>query len=112
MATTRDLIEVMRREIRDTDLQPARASELLAKLTALVGNVLSEVRDAEMDFNKVLMGCLDSEGSGVRARIKAQTSPEHSRYREAKDAYTVVVELIRSLRQVLRTATEEMKLTR
>lgn len=108
----RDLIEGYRREIRDSDLPPSRAAEILTKLTALMGNVLDEIRDAEMAFNVVLLGYLDSEKAANRAKLRAQTTPEYTRAKQAKDTHTVVVEMIRSLRQVLRTQGDEMRLSR
>lgn len=112
MSSVRDLIESYRREIRDTDLVPERAADLCAKLTALLGNVLGEIRDAEMAYNKVLLGLLDSEEKANHAKIRAQVTPEYQRWKEAKDAHTVTQELIRSLRQILRTTAEEMRLSR
>lgn len=110
--SVRELIEEMRREVRDKDLPPQRAAEITTKLTALLGNVLDEIRDAEMAFNRVLLTHLDAEKKANRARIVAQTTPEYARAKQAKDTQVVVLEMIRSLRQVLRTQTEEMRLTR
>jgi hypothetical protein len=110
--SVRDLIEGYRREIRDNELPPSRAAEILTKLTALMGNVLDEIRDAEMAFNVVLLGYLDSEKAANRAKLRAQTTPEYTRAKQAKDTHTVVVEMIRSLRQVLRTQGDEMRLSR
>lgn len=110
--SVRDLIENIRREVRDTDLQPTRAAELLTKLTALMGNVLSEINDAEMAYNRVLLDLLDQEKKANRAKIRAATTPEYSRAKQAKDTQVVVVEMIRSLRQILRTQAEEMRMTR
>ena len=109
--SVRDLIEGYRREVRDTDLPPIRAAEVLTRLTALMGNVLSEIREAEMNFNVVLLGHLDTEKAANRARLRAQTTPEYTRMKEAKDTHVVLVEMIRSLRQVLRTQAEEMRLS-
>jgi len=108
----RDLIDSYRREIRDEDLTPERAADVLTKLTALLGNVLTEIREADMDYAKVLISYLDTEEAANRATIRAHTTPAYTRAQEAKHTHVVVVELIRSLRQVLRTQSEEMRLTR
>lgn len=110
--TVRDLIETIRREVRDSDLSPTRAAECLTKLTALLGNCLQEIREADMAFNVVLLSHLDSEEAANRAKIRAQTTPEYQRAREARDTKDVVLEMIRSLKVVLKTQTEEMKLSR
>lgn len=110
--SVRELIESYRREIRDSDLQPHRAAELLTKLTALLGNVLQEIREADMDYAKVLLALLDSEEKANHATIRSKTTPEYSRAQEAKHAHTVVMELIRSLKTVLKAQTDEMKAMR
>lgn len=110
--TVRDLIREAQVEIRKGDLTPSRASDMLAELTSLLSTVLEEIRDSEMFYNQVLLHYLDSDEAANRARIRAQTTPEFSRAREAKDTHTVLIELIRSLKMVLRAQTEEMRLTR
>jgi hypothetical protein len=77
------MIEQLRREVRDTDLPPTRAAEVLSKLTALMGNVLEEIRDAEMLYNRVLLAHLDSDEAANRAKIRAQVTPEYTRANDA-----------------------------
>ena len=108
----RDLVRDMQRDIRDTDLEPARARELLAKLTACIGNCNPEIREADMDYHRVLLQCLDSEAKANRAKIRSQVTPEYARMREARDTLTLVVELVRSLKVILRGVEEEMRLSR
>lgn len=102
----------MQVEIRDTDLQPDRAAELLTKLTALIGNVNDEIRDADMAYHAVLLQHLDSDEAANRAKIRAQTTPAYLRAREAKDTKELAVELSRSLKYFLRAKTEELQLAR
>lgn len=110
--SVRELIETYRRELRDEDVPPLRVAELLQKLTALLGNVLEEIREAEAAFNLVLLQYLDSDEAANRATIRAKTTPEYARAREAQDAQKVLMELVRSLKTVLRAQQEEMRLTR
>jgi hypothetical protein len=110
--SVRELIEDMRRELRDDDVPPQRAAEILQRLTALLGNVLQEIREADMAYNRVLLGYLDSEMKANRAKIHAETTPEYARAKEAKDTNTVLLEMIRSLKVVLKTQAEEMRLSR
>jgi hypothetical protein len=110
--TVREMIGAYQREVLAGDLTPERASEILLKLTALLGNCASEIREADMAYANRLLGELDAHEKANRARIVAETSPEYLRKREAHDAKDLVVELIRSLRQMLRTAGEEMRLSR
>lgn len=110
--STRELIESYRREIRDTDLQPDRAAELLTKLSALYGNVNDEIREADMDYNVVLLKHLEGEEAANRAKIRAQTTPEYMRAREAKDTLKVVDEMTRSLKYFLKAKEGEWRATR
>jgi hypothetical protein len=111
--TIRSMVREIQREIRDADdLMPDRAADLLAKLTALLGNIADEQRAAEAAFNAVLVALLDSEEAAARAQIRAKVTPEYARMREAKDTATLAVELIRSLKVFLRTKQEEMRLAR
>lgn len=110
--TVRELVRDAGKEIRNGDLTPGRASDLLAELASLLATVLEEIREAEMVYANVLLKHLDSEEAANRAKIRAQTTPEFARAREAKDTHTVLVELIRSLKTILKAQTEEMRLTR
>jgi hypothetical protein len=107
------MVRVIRAEVRDTnDLQPDRATTLLIRLTALYGNVLDEVREAEMAYNSVLLGFLNGDEAANRARIRAQASPEYARAREAKDTERLTLELVRSLKKFIASKQEEMRLSR
>ena len=76
----------------------------------MIGNVNDEIRVADMDFAVVLLKYLDGEEAANRARIRAETTPEFQRKREARDCKELVVELIRSLKFYLRAQEEEMRL--
>ena len=112
MKSVREMVAEIQVEMRDTDLQPSRASELLAKATALMGNCNAEIRLAEFDYAKVLLTHLDGDEPANRARIRAEVSPEYQRKREARDTKELTVELMRSLKYILRAAEEEMRLSR
>ena len=110
--TIREMIHGYQKEIRDSDLQPERAAELLTKLTALMGNTNDEIREADAAYAVVLLKCLDTEEKANRAKIRAEISPEYQRKREARDTKELVLELVRSLRHYLRCLQEEMRLAR
>lgn len=101
----------MQAEIRDTELQPDRAAELLTRLTALIGNINDEIRDADMEYAHVLLEALEGEEAASRAKIRAETSPQYGRKREARDTKELTLELIRSLKYFLRAKAEEMRLS-
>jgi len=109
-SSVREFVHVIQREIRDTDLLPDRASALLVQLSALLGNINNEIRAADMDYAMRLLSCLDTEESANRAKIRAETSPEYMRKREARDTKELALEMIRSLKYYLRAKEEEMRL--
>lgn len=110
--TIRLLVKAAQKEIGEGELLPQRAAELLGQLTALMGNVNDEIRVADMEFARVLLAHLESSEAANRAKIRAETTPEYLRKREARDTKELVVELIRSLKYVLKAQSEEMRLSR
>lgn len=107
----RERIKAFQKELASGDVVPSRAREILMELSALLGNVLTEEREAEMAFNVVLLGYLDGDEAANRAKIRAAITPEYLRLQVAKDTHTAVVELIRSLKVILRSIEEEMRLS-
>ena len=111
--TVRDMVRAFQREIRETpDLLPDRAADILTQLCSLLGNCNDEIRAADAAFAAVLLQHLESEEKANRARIRAETSPEYQRKREARDTKELVVELVRSLKYYLRSKGEELQYAR
>ena len=110
--TIRERVRGIQANLRDGALTPDMARESLVVLTALLGNVNDEQRAADHDYKVILLECLRSEEKANRARMVAETSPQYTRAREAKDTGTLVVEMIRSCRAYLRSLDEEMRLAR
>ena len=110
--TIREMIRAIQVEVRDSELLPERAAELLVKLGSLVGNCLEEIREADQEYALVLLKYLESEDKANRAKIRAETSPEYQRKREARDTKELAVTLIGNLKYYLRSKEEEMRLTR
>lgn len=107
----RNLVKSIQREVlNSSDLMPERAAELLTHLTALIGNCNDEIREADGLYASVLLGHLDAEDKANRATIRAQTSAEYQRKREARDTKELCVELSRSLKYFLRSKAEELQL--
>lgn len=109
MPSVRELVRSMQVEIRDTDLQPERAADLLNRLCALTGNIADEIREADMEYARVLLQHLEAEARANRAKIKAETTPEYSRKREARDLKDLATEMIGSLKYYLRAKAEELR---
>ena len=90
MERIRDQIKKIQNEVKDAqDLFPARASELLMTLSALLGNINDEIRDSEMKY----------------------ISPEYKRKIEARNTKELAIELMRSLKYFLRAREDEFKNT-
>lgn len=110
--SVREMVAGYRREVLAGGLVPSRVGEIAAELSSLLGNIAEEIREADMAFNAVYAGCLDTEKKANRAKIRAELTPEYQRKREAHDVHMVTLELIRSLRKLQDTQLGEMRLQR
>lgn len=111
--TIRALVKQAQSEIqKNPDLLPDRAAELLNLLSSLLGNISDEIRNADMEYAKVLLAALESEEKANRARIKAEISPEYQRKREARDTRELAIELMRSLKYFIKVKQDEYQQTR
>ena len=110
--SVREMVSAIAKEMRDSDLQPSRATELLAKTTALLGSCNAEIREAEFQYAQVLLGHLNADGPANKAKIRAEVTPEYQRKQQARDTKELVVEMTRSLKYLIRAAEEEMRLSR
>ena len=110
--TVRDMVNAIRDDVRDGDLTPTQAGEYASRLSALLGNIAEEIRDADMAFNAVFAKCLDEEAKANRAKIRAELTEEYRRKREAHDFHMVTLEMVRSLRKLTDAAIAEARLQR
>jgi DNA-binding protein H-NS len=110
MASVRDLIHAAQKEMRQGNVAPVRLCDLLNTLTALIGNVNDELREAELDYKRVLLSYRQTSKSAVEARMFAETQDEYGRYREAKDTKELALEMVYTLKTVSKATQEEMKL--
>ena len=110
--TVRERVRDIQTELRERDVIPERARQVLVTLTALVGNCLDEIRVADAEYAAHLLHCLDTHAKANRARIEAEVSPQFARRQIARDTRAVVIEMMRSLKVLLRSVEEEMRLTR
>jgi hypothetical protein len=108
--TVREMVKDIQDEMRDTDLMPTRASQLLAKATALMGNCMAEIREADFAYATVLLSIMETEKTVAKAKIRAEVTPEYLRRQEARDTHKLVDEMSKSLKYVQRAAEAEMRL--
>lgn len=107
--TIRDLLKKRQFELKDGDLPPSRAAEILVELSSLYGNVLDEVTNREMEFNKVMQENLLEHKAATKARIAAETTDEYRSLLIAKNAEKLCVEMTRSLKYYLKSKEQEYK---
>lgn len=107
--SVRELVRGYQKEMSFDGLQPARAREILVQLTALYGNCLEASREADHAYNVVLLRFLDADEAASRAKIRAETSLEYLRKREAADTTEFVLESIRSLKVILKGVEAEIR---
>ena len=110
--SVRDRVKRIQVELRQGDLEPTQAREHLVTLSALYGNVLQEIREADAAYAYVLLAHLESSEKANRAKIRAETSPEYQRKQEDRDTRELVQEMTRSLKYYLRSQEEELRLAR
>lgn len=110
--TVRDRIRRIQRDFIAVKPVASTARDYLIELTALSGNVSDEVRESEAAYREVLADALSAEGKANRAKMRAERTPEFSRYREAKDTMELVKQLIISTRTYVRSVDEESRLAR
>lgn len=104
-------IEKIRQSIATGDLPASVAAEHLNELSALLGNVNSNIRIADLAYSKKLYLCLEEEEKANKAKIKAEISEEYQTARRQKDIKELVVEMMRSLKYYIRSREDEYKLT-
>ncbi len=108
--TIREMIEGLQKECRNSaDLFPDRAAEILVQLSSLLGNCNDEILKRDMEYSKVLLGCLEKESKANRAKILAETSPEYEAKQIARNLKELALELIRSLKYFLKSKEEELQ---
>ena len=105
----RDIITEYRNEITNTDMFPDRASEMLIRLSALLGNITDEIVRTEMAYNHLLKKCLSEEPKANRAKINAECSSEYEEWLNAKNTFIVANELIKSLKYFINVRRDEYK---
>ena len=68
----RDFVRSIQDKLRPgSDLTPGQASEYRLHLSALLGNCLQEILDADLAYNRVLLTHLDGSEAANRAKIRA-----------------------------------------
>lgn len=110
--TVRERIHAIQRDVRDGALSPEGKRSALLTLTALLGNISDEIIEADSQYAAVLLETLEADGPANRAKIRAECSPEYRRRQTARALQVLATEMIRSLKRVMQSEDEEMRLSR
>jgi hypothetical protein len=103
------IIKSLQDEILQGELTPQRASEILVNISALLGNFNDDIRKADIAFNRILLDCYNKEAKANRAKILAETTPEYEAKRIARDIKDLAIELIGSLKYLIRSQGQEYR---
>lgn len=110
--TIQERIERLQTELADTDMPPARARKMLAEITGLSASAAHAYREAESAYAGVVLHAMRTEDKANRARIVAETSQEFADKRYWQDVCRWCSVADRTLRAVLRSNEEEMRMSR
>jgi hypothetical protein len=110
--TARERIAVMELEMVETEVSPARASEMLMQATALHASCVREATKRELVYNHVLNAYMSGDEAAARATIRAKASDEYAAWQQARDEAGICLEHVRSLKKFLEHQREEMRLAR
>ena len=110
--TVREMVKAAQKELLAGDPTPERARALNAQLSALLGNCNEAIRVADAAYAVALLALFDVEQKANRAKLRGETTPEYQAKREARDTKDVLIEMVRTLRQNMRSLDEEMRLQR
>jgi hypothetical protein len=110
--TTRERIAIMEAEMTDTEVSPARASEMLMQATAIHASCVREATKRELVYNHVLNAYMSGDEPAARATIRAKASDEYAAWQQARDEAGICLEHVRSLKKFLEHQREEMRLSK
>jgi hypothetical protein len=112
MSEVRERIAVMEAEMLDTEVSPARASEMLMQATGLHARCVREATTRELVYNHVLNAYMSGDEAASRATIRAKASDEYAKWQQARDEAGICLEHVRSLKRFLQHQGDEMRLAR
>lgn len=108
--SVREWIKKIQVKLRSGNVPPSELREDLMTLTSLLGNCQVELTRTDAAYTVVLARELQVDQKAAHAEIRAKLSDEYKARQEARDVHTLCVELIRSVKTILRSLEEEMRL--
>ena len=111
MSQVRAMLKEYRQRFLHSDgVTKLAASQALVEISALLGNVNDEIRKADQAYYLKFDELLSGEKMPVsRAEVRMRSSDEYMRLQEAKNEFEMAMELIRSLKYLIRALDDEME---
>ena len=106
--TVEKYIQTIRDEAM-SDITPDRASELLHRLSALLGSVNEMWIEAEMNYNRAFEGMTRLYDKVTEARAVAKASDEYEQKLRMEGLLKVTEELIRAMKYVIKVKLQEQR---
>jgi hypothetical protein len=107
--TVREMVRAAQFDLMRDNVTPADVRHHLMTLSALMGNVNTDYRHAEVAYNAVLLTHLEGAEKANRARIKAQATPEYVALLEARHVREEVDKTNQALKKCLDSLIEEQR---
>ena len=107
--TIRQMVDGYQTRVKNHDLQPAEAVEILKDLASIMGNINDKILETEIAYNITLKQALDANEKANRAIIIAKCSPQYEYMMQARNTEKEVKMLISSLNRFLRVKEDEMR---
>lgn len=109
--SVRQMADRIQQAMLQPGLPPVTVRELLVQATALYDSAMKESRETAHAYSRELLRCYESEPVANRAKIRAETSTQYLDRQAAAATEKFVVEAIRSLKALMRSQSEELRLT-
>lgn len=111
--TIKERINDYRNQLQDmSEVTNEKANRILVELSALSGNITTELINRQMIYNQKKMECLEEVKSVARAVMMAETSEEYRNYQEVKGYQELVRDLTRSLKYFIRSLGDDWEMSR
>lgn len=106
---TRELYKTFRERMSRGSLSPKEASDIIVRLSAIMGNYSDALLDKQMAFNEKKAECLEKIKSVAKAQVMAECSKEYRDFQEIKGERENIVEMIRSLKYYMRSMEDDFR---
>ena len=108
----RERIKAIQTEMLRGEINPHRAADVLVQLSALLGNLTTEIAAATHDYAVVRRTLFRESGKAAHAKIEGEATEEYARKFAAEAIKGDTQELMNALKILIREAMGERQMTR